>query len=196
MGKMTKIQRAEKKKRDLYNTQRPRRIPTVLSADEVTLLLSKFTTIQDYTFFVLLYSCGLNMSEALSLRVCDVEGKDREYKRIRIRNKTGLSCRFVPLPDRTYRLLQQYWKTHQDPLFIFHESVKIPSMHKSLKNAEKRAGLGGKKITRLTLLFSYTARLIEAGIDTYIVESYLGYEGRQYARYVMSRFYRQGDRNG
>jgi integron integrase len=83
--------------------RKPRRLPTVLSVDEVQQLLRHMTG-QSWLICSLLYGSGLRLSEALSLRVQDI---DFERHQIMVRNGKGNKDRAVMLPAPLIQPLRQ-----------------------------------------------------------------------------------------
>ena len=82
---------------DVIRAKRPRRIPVVLSRDEVTRLLAMLDG-QAWLMAALLYGAGLRLMECVRLRVKDV---DFDRKEIIVRNGKGAKDRRVPLPHAT-----------------------------------------------------------------------------------------------
>lgn len=88
----------------LSKSQKPKRLPVVLSKDEVRALLSK---IQHKTYNLmanLLYGCGMRLMECIRLRIQDI---DFSYTQITIRNTKGGKDRVVPLPKVTTDALKK-----------------------------------------------------------------------------------------
>ena len=54
---------------------------------------------------------------------------DFGYKQITVRSGKGDKDRLVPLPDKTLRVLREFWAVHKHPRFLF------PSRKRGLKNA-------------------------------------------------------------
>ncbi len=79
---------------DAIRAKRPKKLPTVLSVDEVVTLLSSLHG-QPKLIGQLLYGCGLRISEAINLRVKDVDFGNRQ---LMIRGAKGGKDRVVPLP--------------------------------------------------------------------------------------------------
>lgn len=159
--------------------------PTVLSINEVRLILETACQPQIKTFLSTVYSCGLRLSEALNLEINDV---DKERMTIRVRDGKGAKERFVPLPESTYQLLRAYWCTHRNPRLLFPalgrrgdqgptslkpmaEGSVQGAMRKILKQLPKIK----KHATIHTLRHSYATHLIEAGVNLRIVQQYLGH---------------------
>jgi integrase/recombinase XerD len=158
--------------------------PTVLSIDEVRLILDTARTPQARAFLTTVYSCGLRLQEALNLEVRDI---DSDRMTIRIRGK-GSKQRDVPLPRSTYQVLKNYWKTHRNPRLIFPalgrkhtgghtatEPMARSSVQQLLRRILKELPKIKKHATLHSLRHSYATHLIEAGINLRIVQQYLGH---------------------
>jgi site-specific recombinase XerD len=159
--------------------------PTVLSVDEVRLILKTARTPQAKAFLATVYSCGLRLSEALNLEVGDI---DKERMTVRVRDGKGAKERVVPLPKSTYALLRAYWPTHGNPRLVFpalgrrHDggrTAQKPMARSSVQGALRRILKQLPKIrkhaTIHTLRHSYATHLIEAGVNLRIVQQYLGH---------------------
>jgi len=159
--------------------------PTVLSVDEVRLVLKTARTPQLKAFLSTVYSCGLRRAEALNLRVHDI---DKARMVLRVTEGKGGKDREVPLPVSTYRLLQSYWKTHRNPRLLFPALGKNgkkgatatkPMATSSIEGALRRLRAELPQITKHfilhTLRHSYATHLIEAGVGVRIVQQYLGH---------------------
>ena len=84
-------------------SKKPRRIPTVLSRDEVRRLLAAIDSPTWRLMAELLYGCGLRLMEVIRLRILDL---DFEHRLIHIRHAKGNKDRVVPLPQRLVQPLQ------------------------------------------------------------------------------------------
>ena len=159
--------------------------PTVLSIDEVRLILTTAHTPQAKAFLTTVYSCGLRLAEALALEVGDI---DSERMVLRVRKGKGGKDRDVPLPQSTLEVLREYWLTHRNPRLIF------PALGRGLhggRTANRPMGDGSvqgilrrilkelprirKRVTTHTLRHSYATHLIEAGVNIRLVQQYLGH---------------------
>ncbi|MFQ5643753.1 MAG: integron integrase [Thiogranum sp.] len=91
-------------KLDYKRATKPRRLPVVLSVDEVSRLLSSI----DHTLYrlmaSLLYGSGLRLMECIRLRICDL---DFDYKQIVVRDGKGRKDRVVPMPERLVASLKE-----------------------------------------------------------------------------------------
>ena len=92
-----------------------RKLPVVLSREEVRRILRQVHTPIYRICLTTIYSCGLRLHEGASLQVRDIDGA-RMF--LRVHGKGG-SDRYVPLPERTLQLLREFWKTHRCPTWLF-----------------------------------------------------------------------------
>ncbi len=120
-----------------FRSQERKHIPVVLTKDEVKKVLQNIS--MDYSVIVhLMYGCGLRMSEALNLRLKDV---DFGYDKIYIWDSKSLTDRTIPLPMKLkeqlsaqVRLVEQLHKCDLDNGF---GSVHLPySLEKKYPHAK------------------------------------------------------------
>ena len=169
----------------LLKTKRLSAPPTVLSIDEVRLILATARTPQLRAFLTTVYSCGLRLAEALDLRVDDV---DRARMMLRVQKGKGNKGRDVPLPASTYGLLRAYWKTHRNPRLLFPalgrsgtqgagalKPMAQGSVQGALRRILKELPQIRKRATIHTLRHSYATHLLEAGVNIRQVQQYLGH---------------------
>jgi integrase/recombinase XerD len=93
-----------------------KRLPDVLSVDEVRRLIAAVRTPHNRAYFWTVYSLGLRLEEGLHLQVGDIDG---QRMLVHVRRGKGAKDRFVPLPGRTLTVLRQYWTTHRHPEWLF-----------------------------------------------------------------------------
>jgi len=86
------------------HAKKPRRLPVVLSCDEVCKLLSYIENEERRLMASLLYGCGMRLMECIRLRILDI---DFPYQQILVRNAKGGKDRVVPLPQNLTEKLQQ-----------------------------------------------------------------------------------------
>jgi integrase/recombinase XerD len=163
--------------------KKERKLPDVLSIEEVRLILSHVRLPRYYAALSALYSLGLRISEGLSLNIPDVDSK---RMLVRILGK-GAKDRFVPLPQRTLEILRWYWLKHRNPLLLFPAPgrggihaprAKIHMPISSVQNVLREVVLqiGIKKwVHPQTLRHSYATHLLEAGVHLRLIQEYLGH---------------------
>ncbi|MAL16064.1 MAG: integrase [Balneola sp.] len=126
---------------DLKRAKKPKRLPVVLSKNEVARVLQHLSGVKKL-IVQLLYSSGFRISEALRLRVHDL---DFEYQQIIVRNSKGLRDRVTILPERLQPLLkthiQKVRNLHAKDLNKGYGSVALPkALRRKYPNAEIELG--------------------------------------------------------
>ena len=163
--------------------QKEKKLPDVLSIEEVRLILSKVRLFRYYAALSTLYSLGLRISEGLSLTVADIDSK---RMLIHVRGK-GSKDRFVPLPQRTLDILRDYWIKHKNPTLIFpapgrggkncpHAKIHMPlnTVQDVLRDVVHELNIK-KWVHPQTLRHSYATHLLEAGVNLRLIQEYLGH---------------------
>ena len=177
-----------KKKFDVLGLVRSRRVdklPVVLSREEVSSILKNIRVLRHRACLTLIYSCGLRLHEATSLKVTQVDSK---RMLIHIQKAKGGRGRYVPLPDTTLKILRTHYRTHRNPQLVFPapgrgehlETVSIkPLPDRSIQSVFKQS-LREMKINKEasvhTLRHSYATHLLEDGTDIRIIQEYLGHK--------------------
>jgi len=92
---------------NVEQAKKPRRLPVVLTEDEVREVLGNLEGVH-WLVAALLYGAGLRLMEALRLRVQDVDFKRRE---VLVRNGKGFKDRVTMLPDKMVGRLQAHLAT-------------------------------------------------------------------------------------
>jgi len=168
----------------MLRVERQRRLPDVLTIDEVHAIISATHTPCNRVYFWTVYSCGLRLHEALYLEVGDI---DSQRMLIHVHRGKGAKDRYVPLPSSTLKLLREFWKTHRNPRWLFpaqgrNHSKAATAMHPMLKSSVQGAlrrvvqqlGLR-KRISIHTLRHSYATHALEAGVNLRHLQQYLGH---------------------
>ena len=119
-------------------TRKEPRIPVVLTREEVKQILSLLEG-TPALLVKLLYGCGLRITEAVRLRVQDI---DYGYKQITVRNGKGMKDRVTPFPASVAPLLQNHLERvkaiHTQDLAAGYGTVYLPyALARKYPNAEK-----------------------------------------------------------
>jgi integrase/recombinase XerD len=169
------------------NIPRPRaerKLPVVLSRDEVWRILGQVRELRHRACLTLIYTCGLRLGEGCRLAVSDIQ---RDRGLIHIRAAKGNKDRYVPLPASTLRLLGDCWKTHRNPKWLFprvdrggahgaHADQPVPlhTVQQAFRHALKAAGVN-KDAHVHTLRHSYATHLLEARVNLRQIQEWLGH---------------------
>lgn len=161
-----------------------RTLPDVLTTDEIDRLIASIEvdTVKgrrDRAIVEVLYSCGLRVSELITLRVSDLffgEGY------IRVIGK-GDKQRLVPISDLARERISLYLderkaaKSNEEVLFLNNRGKQLTRVmiFTILRQAALRAGID-KKISPHTLRHSFATHLLEGGAGIRQVQELLGHE--------------------
>ena len=161
-----------------------RHLPKVLSVEQTDELLSSIDTskplgVRDDALFELIYSCGLRISEACSLKVSNVHFKERL---ILVHGK-GDKERLVPFGDIAAQKLQKYMEEVRPELVkgrniseVFVNYKGEPISRKGVwKRFQEMEALSGVKAKVHTLRHSFATHLLAGGADLRSVQELLGH---------------------
>ncbi len=167
------------KKIDVDAIERPRRekkLPNVLSKEEVKLLLGSLTNTKHKTMLSLIYSCGLRSGELLKLKPQHI---DSNRNILIVYQSKGKKDRIVPLSNKTIEMLRSYYTAYKPSVYLFEGEFKGSPYHerslqKVIKNATLKAKIN-KPVTLHWLRHSYATHLLEAGTDLRYIQEILGH---------------------
>lgn len=164
---------------NLDNIQRPRRekrLPNVLSKQEIKAILEAPTNLKHRALLSLIYACGLRRSEVLNLTLKDVLS-DRNL--LFIRQSKGKKDRVVPISHKIIEMLRDYYKAFKPKTWLFEgqytgEQYSERSLQLVLKQALQKAG-NKKPVSLHWLRHSYATHLLECGTDLRYIQELLGH---------------------
>lgn len=156
--------------------RRERKLPTLLSQDEVRTMLSCIDNGRDRVVVTVAYACGLRVSELAALRVKDIDGA---RKLLHVHAGKGRKDRLIPLPESLLTLLRNYWRVYRPAEWLFPGQrkgthVDARTIQRAVKDAAVVAGIK-KPVTPHMLRHCFATHMLEAGIDLRIVQSLLGH---------------------
>ncbi len=154
----------------------PRKLPVVLSADEVVRFLEAVSGLKSRAALTTAYAAGLRASEVAGLLIEDIDS-DRGV--IRVRHGKGAKDRNVMLSPQLLGILRTYWRLTRPRRFLFPgrdegRSINPTVLHAACRSAAKAAGLS-KRVTLHTLRHSFATHLLENGADIRIIQALLGH---------------------
>lgn len=165
---------------DLPYPKKPKKLPVVLSPEEVARLIQATSNLLHRTVLLLLYGTGIRRTEASLLRVSDI---DSQRMVLRIRQGKGARDRDVPLSPTLLKALRAYWRWRRPKDFLFpssagHRGAEQPISDKTIWNickaAAVRAGIQ-KNLGPHTLRHSFATHHMEAGTDLRTIQLLLGH---------------------
>jgi integrase/recombinase XerD len=161
-----------------YAVDRPfkeEKLPMVLSEEEIKRIIMATDNLKHKAILVTIYSCGLRVSELLSLKVSDIQS-DRNL--LLIRNAKGKKDRTTVLSNNTLILLRKYYRQYQPKAYLFEGAENgqytSTSIRKVLKRSMYKADVR-KPATVHTLRHSFATHLLENGTDLRYIQTLLGH---------------------
>jgi len=163
---------------NIDNLDRPNKskyLPIVLSKEEVIDIFRATRNLKHRTLLILIYSSGLRIGEALSLRLQDI---DVDRRQIYVRNGKGRKDRHVVLAESFIPLLYNYLTSYKPQELFIEGKDGMPysssSVRSVLKLACSRAKIK-KHVTPHTLRHSFATHMLENGIDLRHIQALLGH---------------------
>jgi integrase/recombinase XerD len=158
----------------------PRRLPTILTAEEVTRLIDAARTLSDRTMLMVLYSTGMRNAEMRTLQVKDIDSRSML---IHIQRGKGGRDRYVPLSPTLLETLRVYWRWMKPKTWLFPGTIAGWRADKPITpkvvwdachSAATRAHIQ-QRVSAHVLRHSYATHLLEAGADLRTIQLLLGH---------------------
>jgi len=168
--------------RRLVRVSYPRKLPTVLSLDEVARLLAATTCIKHRAALAVAYGAGLRVAEVAALKIGDI---DSERMLIRVERGKGGRYRNAMLSSDLLALLRAWWKDGRRQgamlpggwLFPGQNPVRpitTRQLSRVVEEAARSAGIA-KRVSPHTLRHSFATHLLEDGVDIRVIQVLLGH---------------------
>lgn len=175
--------------------QKERRLPEILSQEEIVKLIEHAPTFKHQVFLTFIYSTGLRLSEALNITFEDIDGNRLQIK---INRGKGAKDRVVQIPECLLHLLRVYYRRLKPKHYLFNGLKKGSKYSQraaqwSIIRARELAGI--KKTASIhTLRNCYATHHIENGTDLVFLQEQLGHKHlkttARYVRLCMERYRR------
>ena len=167
-------------KEDIPFPKRARRLPLVLSLEEVRLLIDSAENLMHRAMMMTLYATGIRRAELCHLQVADI---DSPRMVIHVRHGKGDQDRDVPLTPKLLETLREYWRWMKPKTWLFPGMVNgwradVPITDKmawaAVHTAATRAGIE-KRVGPHTLRHCFATHMLEAGADLRTIQILLGH---------------------
>jgi integrase/recombinase XerD len=141
----------------------------ILNTDEIQLLIDGALLLRDRLLLKLIYTCGLRVSEAISLQWRDIRGN-----KLTVFGKGG-KTRILIVPSWLISQLQQI-KSKHDLIFVSKNGkfINRSMVHKMIKRTAKRIGIN-PELSSHWLRHSHATHAIEAGCNLRLLQHSLGH---------------------
>ena len=166
--------------------RRERKLPLILSREEVKALLQAPRNLRHRTMLAVLYGSGLRVAEAAQLKVSDI---DTPRNVLWVRLGKGSKDRQTLLSPRLLELLRGYWRAERPVEWLFpgadpHRPISAKAIYLACRNAAQIAGLS-KPIHPHSLRHAFATHLLEAGTNLRCIQILLGHANLETtARYL------------
>ena len=168
--------------RRLVRVSHPRKLPVVLSLDEVARLLNATTCLKHQAALSVAYGAGLRVAEVSRLKVSDI---DSERMLVRVERGKGGQYRNAMLSGDLLTLLRQWWKAGRQQGVMHRDGWLFPGqhagkpistrqLHRIVVEAARAADIV-KRVGPHTLRHSFATHLLEDGVDIRVIQALLGH---------------------
>lgn len=152
-----------------------KKLPIVLSQDEVQKMFDVCENLKHKVILTLLYSCGLRVSELINLQWSNI---DRSRMIINILNGKGKKDRQVMLPEVVIPLLEKYWHKYKTKTYIldgqFSDKYSAKSVSEVLKQLAKKAKIN-KRVWTHQMRHNCFTHMVENGTDINLIQKLAGH---------------------
>lgn len=177
-----KILQVDVLKRD-WNTitvKRPRRekrLPVVLSVEEVQRIISSTKNLKHRALIMLAYSAGLRRQEVQMIKPTDI---DSARMQVRVVQGKGKKDRYTLLSSKALDMLRQYYKIERPVKYLFEaqgkkgQALSDTTLNCIVKKSATKAGIK-KNISFHTLRHCFATHLLETGVNIRLIQQFMGH---------------------
>jgi len=154
----------------------PRKLPVVLSPEEVARLLDAASGLKYRAALSVAYGAGLRASEVVSLKLADI---DSSRMVIRVEQGKGRKDRYAMLSETLLHLLRTYWKASRPQGWLFPgqnpvNPLSTRQLNRAFHGAKDAAGID-KRVSLHTLRHCFATHLLEQKVDIRVIQVLLGH---------------------
>ena len=161
----------------LPRPRRPKRLPEVLSAEEVEAILDAAPSPKHRAAFMLCYGSGLRTEEVLHLTPRHIDSKRMV---LRVEQGKGRKDRLVVLPHTLLEDLRACWKRYRPQHYLLEgkhpgQPMAATTVQRAFRNARLKAGIT-KHVTPRSMRHAFATHLVERGTPLRVVQTLLGHK--------------------
>lgn len=157
----------------------PKKLPVVLSQQEVKRMLTTPDLLKHRLVLGLLYGCGLRRQELCNIKIQDA---DLDRQMLHVREGKGGKDRYVPLGETLSRGIKTYLGAEKPHVWLFNGKTHTGQLQQFtgsgvrwiVKESGRKSGIK-KKVTSHTLRHTYATHLLEMGLDIMTLKDLLGH---------------------
>ena len=172
---------------DIPAGRQAKKLPVVLSKDEVARFLGAVDNFKHRVILTVCYATGLRISEAVRLKATAIDSKRMV---IRVEQGKGRKDRYVMLPPKLLDILRDYWRRTHPGEWLFpgrypSQPISPLSIDRTCREARLLCGID-KPVAPHSLRHSFAVHLLEAGTDLRTIQLLLGHRNLSTtAQYLM-----------
>jgi len=156
--------------------KKPKKLPIVPSPEEVLQFLGCVWNIKHRTNLTVCYAAGLRVSEAVCLKVTDIDSKRMV---IRVEQGKGAIDRYVMLSPKLLQILRDWWRVGRPQRWLFpgdegDNHIGRSTIEEACQKARRRCRIP-KPITPHSLRHAFAVHLLESGTDVRTIQLLLGH---------------------
>lgn len=160
---------------DLPRAPREKKLPVILSRDEVSRIIQVTENIKHRAVLMLTYSAGLRLHEVKSLKLSDI---DSARMMVRVVQSKGDKDRYTILSPLALKMLREYWNRYRPGVWLFEtrpgKAMADRTAQLIFKHSLQKAGIK-KAASFHTLRHSFATHLMEQGVSLPIIQQLLGH---------------------
>jgi site-specific recombinase XerD len=158
-----------------------RRLPVILSQEEVTRVIDSSKNLFHYTMLLTMYSAGLRRSELCRLKVSNI---DSQRMVLRVERGKGDVDREVPLSQKLLETLREYWRWMRPQTYLFpgtadgwraDKPITSKVVWEAVQYAAQKAGIE-KRVSPHTLRHCFATHMLEGGADLRTIQVLMGHK--------------------
>jgi len=156
--------------------KKPQKLPIVPSPEEVLQFLGCVWNIKHRTILTVCYAAGLRVSEAVCLKVTDIDSKRMV---IRVEQGKGAIDRYVMLSPKLLQILRDWWRVGRPQRWLFpgdkgDNHIGRSTIEEACQKARRRCRIP-KPITPHSLRHAFAVHLLESGTDVRTIQLLVGH---------------------
>jgi site-specific recombinase XerD len=167
----------------MTTVREPRKLPVILSPEEVARLLDAAPGLKYRAALSLAYGAGLRASEVVSLKLSDI---DSERMVIRVEQGKGRRDRYAMLSDPLLDLLRAWWRAARERGVMLPGGWLFPGqnpvnplttrqLRRAFDGAKEAAGID-KRVSLHSLRHCFATHLLEQKVDIRVIQVLLGHK--------------------
>jgi site-specific recombinase XerD len=171
------LERADAKLAKLPRPRQPKRLPEVLSCEEVAAILGAAPSPKYRAAFMLCYGAGLRTDEVVHLLPRHI---DSQRMLIRVEQGKGKKDRTVMLSKGLLEELRSCWRRYAPKCYLIEgkhpgQPIDATSIQRAFRLAREHAGVS-KRVTPRSLRHAFATHLVERGTNLRVVQTLLGHQ--------------------